>query len=458
MAVVELIMPKMGESIIEATIINWVKKEGDQVEEDETVLEVATDKVDSEVPSPVSGTITKLLFDVDDVVAVGKAIALIETGAPASTQTAPVEEVEIPAVESEPKVEVKPVPSEPVQHTAPIVVVEKPVSGRYYSPLIRNIAKTEGISLQELESIHATGPNGRLIKEDIFAYIERRRSYKLSEMNHPSTGSHTIKDTVIAPTTSQKEKAYTSSSSEHNPADFENQNVDIIEMDRMRRLISGHMIKSQNTSATVSSFVEADVTHMVHWRNRIKEDFKAKYGERLTFSPLFLEAVVKALKDFPKINASISGDNLVIKHDLNIGVATALPNGNLIVPVIKNCEDLNLKGMAKRLNDITARARVNKLKPEEIKDGTFTISNIGTFGNLMGTPIINQPELAILALGAIKKKPVIMETEHGDIIAIRHMMFLSLSFDHRVVDGYLGGTFLKRIADYIEKFDSNRDF
>ena len=459
MAIVELIMPKMGESIIEATIINWLKKEGDHVEEDETILEVATDKVDSEVPSSVSGTIVKLLHHKDDVVSIGKPLALIETDGtdPKSVteliaEPVMVEEVEIVAAAMEKTV------------TAPITPIIKatatPISDRFYSPLVKNIAKTERISNEELDKLMGSGPNGRVVKEDLFDYLQSRQQAKTSLIDHPKVGSGHVRQGDSSATTANPEDKKSIPKEEtqkSTPLSNSNSDYEIVEMDRMRRLISDHMIHSQKTSATVSSFIEVDVTHIVHWRNRFKDDFQQKYGEKLTYSPLFVEAVAKALKDFPKINASLSGDQIILKKHLNIGIATALESGNLIVPVIKNCEELNLVGLTKKLNDLTARARTNKLRPDEIKDGTFTISNIGTFDNIMGTPIINQPELAILAIGAIKKKPVIIETEHGDIIAIRHMMFLSLSFDHRVVDGYLGGTFLKRIAEYIEKFDSNRD-
>lgn len=448
MPIVELIIPKMGESIIEATIISWLKSEGDQINEDDTVLEIATDKVDSEVPSPFSGTLVKILHQANAVVAVGQAVAQIEIG----------EHQQSEPIEMTPKIETI-VDSEGQNndHSEPLkqvsfIVPKKPISTRFYTPLVKTIAKSEGVSIEELESIKGTGPNERLTKEDVFAYVNHKNSSDATLVNHPKI--------VHASTTQQVPQAVqkiTVSENINKSPSVKSSTDEIIELDRMRKHIANHMLESQKTSAHVSSFVEADVTHMVHWRNRVKEDFQQKHGEKLTFSPLFAEAVVNALKDFPKINASLKGDQMVIKKDINLGIATALPSGNLIVPVIRNCEELSLLGLAKKLNDLTARARINKLLPDEIQGGTFTISNIGTFGNLMGTPIINQPQLAILALGAIKKKPVIKETDHGDIIAIRHMMFLSLSFDHRVIDGYLGGTFLKRIADYIENFDSNRE-
>ncbi len=446
MAIVELIIPKMGESIIEATIITWLKSEGDQIEEDDTILEIATDKVDSEVPSPYRGKLVKILHQPNEVVAVGQAVAHIEV-----EEGSHKEEIVVPTgTNTAESITVTPSSEVTQEIKQPVKAIKKLKTTRFYTPLVRTIAKTEEISIDDLERIPGTGPKNRLTKEDLFNYVNNRNK---SNISHPKV--------LIQPAKNQNINAI---SAKENTTDLhkdklpsQSDNEEIIELDRMRKYIANHMIESKKTSAHVSSFLEADVTHMVHWRNSVKDDFYQKHGEKLTFSPLFTEAVVKALKDFPKINATVKGDHMIVKKNLNLGIATALPNGNLIVPVIRNCEDLSLLGLAKKLNDLTSRARENRLLPEEIQGGTFTISNIGTFGNLMGTPIINQPQLAILALGAIKKKPVIKETDHGDIIAIRHMMFLSLSFDHRVIDGYLGGSFLKRIADHIENFDTNRE-
>ncbi len=469
MAIVELIMPKMGESIIEATIINWLKQEGDSVSEDETILEIATDKVDSDVPSPVNGIITKILHGPDDVVAVGKPLALIETDQAATTVTPPepiAQEETISIPESTPVSEPEPAAPSPqpaaatMSYTPPAVSATQATelsvqrSDRFYSPLVRNIAKTENISFEELEQITGTGPHARVTKEDLFRYTEERRKAGQQNMAHPKAAAQSV---PVAPASPTPAPVATASVTDI-PTTTERvagPNEEIVELDRMRKVIAKHMVNSLQTSPHVTSVVEADVTNIVQWRNRNKAEFQKKYGEKITFSPLFTQAVVKAIKDYPTINASLEDDKLIVKKNINIGIATALSNGNLIVPVIPNCDELSLVGMARRLNDITARARDNKLKPDEIRGGTFTISNIGTFGNIIGTPIINQPELAILAIGTIKKKPVIIETDTEDIIAIRHMMYLSLSYDHRIIDGYLGGSFLKRIADYIETFDPN---
>ncbi|HHM21452.1 MAG TPA: 2-oxo acid dehydrogenase subunit E2 [Bacteroidetes bacterium] len=448
MAQVELIMPKMGESIMEATILKWVKKVGDPIEVDETVLEIATDKVDSEVPSPVGGVLAKILYEENDVVEVGKPIAIIATEgempAPDDGQT-PIAEP-MPASNGNgqpngtaPPVEVTPTPlpgSEPVEATtgAPL----RSPSNRFYSPLVRNIARQENISLRELEQIPGSGRNGRVTKKDILTYLQNRKT--ATGAPAPATTTQPVAPT---PTTTR-------------PATSVSGRQEIIEMDRMRKLIAEHMVHSKRTSAHVTSFVEVDVTNIVHWRNKIKEEFQHKYGEKITFTPVFIEAVVKAIRDFPMINISVDGDKLIVKKDINIGMATALPSGNLIVPVIKAADQLNLTGLTKAVNDLARRARENKLKPEEIQNGTFTLTNVGTFGNVMGTPIINQPQVAILATGAIRKKPAVVETQYGDLIAVRQLMFLSLSYDHRVVDGYLGGSFLRRVGDYLEAFDLNR--
>lgn len=438
MASYELIMPKMGESITEATILKWNKKEGDAIKTDEAVLEIATDKVDSEVPSPVAGTLTKMLYKEGDVVAVGKAVAIIETGGGGATSapTTVAEKTTTTATASA---------SKPVQ-TASVQTTTTAAGGdRFYSPLVLNIARQEGISMAELESLPGTGAGGRVTKKDILSYVENRG-------NAPAQPTQTVQQTP-AQTQAEAPKQEATVA----PAKSYSGNVEIQEMDRMRRLIAENMVRSKSTSAHVTSFVEADVTNIVNWRNKMKKKFQDMYGENLTFTPIFIEAVTKALRDFPLINSSIDGNNIVVKKDLNIGMAAALPSGNLIVPVIKNADLLNIVGIAKKVNDLANRARINKLKPDEIEGGTFTLSNVGTFGNVMGTPIIMQPQVAILAVGAIKKKPVVIETPDGDVIGIRHMMFLSHSYDHRIVDGALGGSFVRRVADYLEKWDVSRD-
>lgn len=428
MASVELKMPKMGESVHEATIIRWLKNEGDVIQADESVLEIATDKVDSEVPSTAGGTLVKRLFNEGDVIQVGTAIAIIETvGASTEVKSAPVQ-ANTPAPTNAPLVSTTPTNAPSVSAT--------PISSntnRFYSPLVRNIAQTEGISQAELDNIHGTGSEGRVTKKDILAFVDAKKS------GHASPVPTIQKQTSSAPTTS-----------------FSG-DVEIVEMDRMRKLIADHMVMSKQTSPHVTSYVEADVTNLVMWRDNIKKSFEKREGEKITFTPVFIEAVAKAIKDFPMINVSVDGTKIIIKKNINIGMAAALPTGNLIVPVIKNADLLNLLGLTKSVNDLANRARANKLQPDEIQGGTFTVTNVGSFGNVMGTPIINQPQVAILAVGAIRKKPAVIETPMGDAIAIRHMMFLSLSYDHRVVDGSLGGSFLKRIADYLEKFDGNRD-
>lgn len=435
MAQFELIMPKMGESITEATILKWNKKEGETIAVDEAVLEIATDKVDSEVPSPVAGVLQKILFKEGDVVAVGKAVALIETEA-AAAKTTPVTTVQAPVAQ--------PVVQTTVAVTQPTATAA-PQGDRFYSPLVLNIARQEGISMAELENLPGTGAGGRVTKKDILAFVQNRQQQPVTVQQIPA-----VQTTVTTPPpppvveTAPVAKSYSG-------------NVEIIEMDRMRRLIADNMVKSKQTSAHVTSFVEADVTNLVLWRNKVKKKFQDLYGENITFTPMFMEAVCKALRDFPNINASVDGTNIILKKDINIGMAAALPSGNLIVPVIKNADMLNLVGLAKKVNDLATRARQGKLKADEIEGGTYTISNVGTFGNVMGTPVILQPQIAIMATGAIKKKPVVIETEAGDTIGIRHMMFLSHSYDHRVVDGALGGSFVRRVADYLEQWDINRD-
>lgn len=445
MAKIDLVMPKMGESIMEATILKWVKNVGDTVTEDETILEIATDKVDSEIPSPVDGKIVEVLFNEDDVVEIGKVIARISTDASAEVT----EQVETPMPQAAEKVSVKAEAPKPAAMPTQTTQVMAPSSSngtttRFYSPLVKSIAKQENIGTSELESIQGSGNGGRVTKKDIMHYIKNRTA--------PYSNGHSTNAKTSAPAAAMSNGKPTASS----PTAY-GDNVEIVEMDRMRKMIADHMVMSKHTSPHVTSFVEADVTNIVNWRNGIKKDFQQKYGEKITYTPIFMEAVVKALRDYPMVNVSVEGNNIIVKKDLNIGMATALPTGNLIVPVIKNADYLSLQGLTKSVNDLATRARNNKLKPEDIQGGTFTVTNVGTFGNVMGTPIINQPQAAILAVGAIRKKPAVLETEHGDVIAIRQMMFLSLSYDHRVVDGFLGGSFLRKVADYLEAWDSNRE-
>jgi 2-oxoglutarate dehydrogenase E2 component (dihydrolipoamide succinyltransferase) len=471
MAKYQLLLPKMGESVAEATIIKWNKAVGDTIEADETVMEIATDKVDSEVPSPVSGKLVEQLCKENDVVQVGSVIAIIDTGgdeeekantAPAAEQplatpaSAPVEQ---PAAtpEAVPGVDQLEARTETAYKTAESFKE----SGRFYSPLVKNIAAQEGISTEELDQIPGSGAEGRLTKDDLLNYIQNPAAYKAAAQQQ------TAAQQQEAPTQEQfKQEPAASKPVEQAPqpqaepkaaaAVSLSGNDEIIEMDRMRRLIADHMVMSKQTSPHVTSFVEADVTNIVQWRDKIKGAFEKKEGEKITFTPIFIEAVARAIKDMPMINVSVSGNQIIKKAAINIGMATALPSGNLIVPVIKKADELNLVGLTKAVNDLANRARNNKLQPDEVKEGTFTITNVGSFGNVMGTPIINQPQVAILAVGAIKKKPAVIETPQGDMIAIRHMMFLSLSYDHRVVDGALGGSFVRRVADYLEKWDVNR--
>jgi len=446
MAKVELIMPKMGESITEATILKWVKSVGDTVELDETILEIATDKVDSDIPSPVAGKIVSVMFQEDDVVEVGTAIAIIATeGEEVAASPAVAEKAETPKAQ-EPKPAAAPeVPFTPEVPAPAALKQESSNPDRFYSPLVKNIAKQENISIAELDGIAGSGAKGRVTKRDILSYIKNRSSAASEATAKTSTAAPATKSTS-AQSNIKSSSASTQSSGNH----------EIVEMDRMRKLIADHMVMSKHTSPHVTSFVEADVTDIVNWRNNIKGEFQTKHGEKITFTPIFMEAVAKAINDFPGVNVSVDGSNIIMKKDINVGMAAALPSGNLIVPVIKNADQLNLVGLTKQVNDLALRARANKLKPDDIQGGTFTLTNVGTFGNVMGTPIINQPQVAIMAVGAIKKKPAVLETEHGDVIAIRHMMFLSLSYDHRVVDGFLGGSFLRRVADYLESFDTSR--
>ena len=436
MGLVEMVMPKMGESIIEATILKWLKKPGDLIKKDESILEVATDKVDTEVPSMVSGVLSQILFKEGDIVAIGKTIALIEND----------------SISENPKST-----SEPVIIPAPVVSVSAPVkeqdtsskgSNRFYSPLVMNIARQENISADDLEKITGTGREKRVTKTDIMAFVESRKA------------GESVPQTKIEVKENREEKS--AENKEEKPAFVTKPAMsmsgvkEIIEMDRMRKMISERMLDSVRISPHVTSFVEADVTNLMLWRNKMKKEFMEKEGDALTVTPIFIEALAKTLKDFPMVNASVDGDRILVKKDINIGMAVALPSGNLIVPVVKNADQFNMVGLTKRVNELVKRARVNGLTPDEVTGGTYTMSNVGTFGNLMGTPIIVQPQIGIMAFGVIQKKPVVIETPQGDSIGIRHMMFLSHSYDHRVVDGALGGMFVRKVADYLEAFDVTR--
>ena len=449
MAQFDLVMPKMGESVAEATIIKWNKNVGDKIEADETVLEIATDKVDSEVPAPKGGILLKKLFNDGDVVQVGTVIALLGDSAEDSATSSSTAATVIPSK------------TETVAETitSKTTIQSKDSnnysdSTKFYSPLVKNIAKEEGITLAELDTIIGSGKEGRVTKEDILSYIPSRKQ------NNVTANQYSAVSEMSSPQVEVVEKAapIVAAPVQSKPSISLNAGDEIIEMDRMRKLIADHMVKSKHTSPHVTSFVEADVTNMVNWRDRVKKEFEKRENEKITFTPLFIEAITKSIKDFPLINISVDGTNIIKKKNINIGMATALPSGNLIVPVIKNADMLNLVGLTKSVNDLAKKARENKLSPDDISGGTFTISNVGSFGNVMGTPIINQPQVAILAVGAIKKKPAVIETPQGDLIGIRHMMFLSMSYDHRVVDGSLGGSFLRRVADYLENFDINRSF
>ncbi len=446
MATVDLVMPKLGESIMEATILKWHKQPGDPVKMDETVLEIATDKVDSEVPSTSAGVVEELLYKVNDVVPVGAIIAKIRTGA-AETSTTP--KIHTPPPSSIPESAYTPIQEVKSEFT-PRTESKPSVNGnRFYSPLVLNIAASEGVSMSELEKIPGTGNEGRVTKKDILQYVAGRKSGYRSPQTTDDRPQTTTRFT--SPVAKETEVATYSV-----PTSFSG-NVEIIELDRMRKLIAKHMVDSKHTSPHVTSFAESDVTHMVMWRDKIKKEFEKREGEKITFTPLFIEAIVKCIKKYPWLNSSLDGDRLIVKKDINIGMATALPTGNLIVPVIKNADQLNLVGLTKQVNSLANAARNAKLKPDDTQGGTFTLTNVGSFGSIMGTPIINQPQVAILAVGAIKKRPVVIETEHGDSIAIRHMMYISMSYDHRIIDGALGATFLTAVAKELENFDPNRE-
>ena len=441
MAIIDILLPKMGESVAEATITKLVVDAGADVEADDPIVEIATDKVDSEVPAPEDGTLVEWCVAEGDVVQVGAVIARYDVGGEGSGDTA------VPASTEAPAPAPSPSPAAPGSPSAAVVEevmapleggpARKGPSGRFYSPLVRSIAEKEGISMAELESMSGSGAEGRVTKKDILSYIKGRGQAAPAAKPAP----------VPAPAPVAKAApAATSVDGAH----------DIVEMDRMRKMIADHMVRSVQTSPHVTSFVEADVTNLVQWRNANKKAFQEKFGEKLTFTPLIAEAIVKAIRDFPGINASVDGDRILIHKNIHLGMAAALPSGNLIVPVIKHADQYNLQGLARQVNDLAARARAGKLTPDDIAGGTYTMSNVGTFGNVMGTPIINQPQVGILALGAIRKRPAVLETEQGDVIAVRSMMFLSHSYDHRVVDGMLGGSFVRRVADYLEGFDPNR--
>ncbi len=474
MATVDLVMPKMGESIMEATILKWHKQAGDMVKMDETVLEIATDKVDTEVPSTTEGVMEEVLFKVNDVVPVGAIIARVRTGANEQMNKEQGRENN----EQMNKEQARPddlvgrgtdeqgtrsYDQRPATNDQRITN-EKPgtrneTNNRFYSPLVLNIAAQEGVKMTELENINGTGNEGRVTKKDILQFVSERKGGKV--YSSQLTDNHARMTDDSSQFTAQRNEPVQASNAlstiDRQPSSSGG-NVEIIEMDRMRRLIADHMVRSKHTSPHVTSFTEADVTNLVMWRNKVKNDFEKREDTKITFTPLFIEAIVRCIKKFPLINSSIDGNNIIIKKDINIGMATALPSGNLIVPVIKNADGFNLVGLSKKVNGLADAARNNKLKPEDISDGTFTLTNVGTFGSLMGTPIINQPQVAILAVGAIKKRPVVIETPHGDSIAIRHMMYLSMSYDHRIVDGSLGATFLTAVANELENFNANRDF
>jgi len=467
MAKYQLLLPKMGESVAEATVIKWIKNPGDYVEADDAVMEIATDKVDSEVPSPVSGRLVEQRYKENEVVQVGSVIAIIETGEPekqepapvaAPIQTPPPAPAPTPAPASAPQLQQIPgvdqLASRPQTAPSPAPAAEEAKGGlRFYSPLVKHIAQQENISQAELDSIPGSGAEGRLTKDDLLAYVKNRVGAPVAAPTPQQSYQNGAPAAQQAP---KPVAAQGQTKIEHAKPLTASGADEIIEMDRMRRLIADHMVMSKHTSPHVTSFVETDVTGLVLWREKIKNSFEKREGEKITFTPIFIEAVVKAIKDFPMINISVNGTQIIKKAFINISMATALPNGNLIVPVIKKAEELNLLGLTKAVNSLAGKARTGKLQPDDVKDGTFTITNVGAFNNLSGTPIINQPQVAILAVGTIKKKPAVIETPQGDVIAIRHMMMMSLSYDHRVVDGALGGSFLSRISHYLENWDADR--
>ena len=456
MAIVDLVMPKLGESIMEATILKWHKQPGDSIAMDETVLDIATDKVDSEVPSTAAGVLSEVLFNVNDIVPIGAVIAKIETnqaahpnlpqGKEIHTQTTPYEDATV--ISNSVKNEASAIEEIPYQPAgAKVPAASNGI--RFYSPLVLNIAAQEGITMVELETIPGTGNEGRVTKRDILEYVSKRGAKATSNVSQAARNE----DVLVVP---MNRIEPTASAPQMAPTVYTG-NVEIIEMDRMRKLIAEHMVRSKQTSPHVTSFTEADVTNLVQWRDKMKKEFEKREGTKITFTPLFIEAIVKCIKKYPLINSSLDGTNIIIKKDINIGMATALPSGNLIVPVIKNADQLNLVGLSKQVNNLADSARNGKLKADDTTGGTFTFTNVGTFGSLMGTPIINQPQVAILAVGAIKKRPIVIETSAGDSIAIRHMMYLSMSYDHRIVDGSLGATFLTAVANELQNFNGDRD-
>lgn len=456
MSLVNIIMPKLGEGIMEATVLRWLKKPGDWVNVDDALLEIATDKVDSEVPATTEGILEEILCKENDVIAIGSVIAKIRLKENSAESLAPQSPIFTQETFSSPKSTTEStqelnsgafVPYQPVQHEVP----EKQNVSRFYSPLVMNIAASEGIDFSELAKIPGTGNDGRVSKKDLLDYLDRKRSSTHLAIESPSSPSQSIQ-----PTAETKEITETINQSSENSAI--SGNSEIVEMDRMRKVIAEHMTRSIATSAHVTSFAEADVTNLVKWREKIKSAFEKREGEKITFTPLFIEAITKSIKEFPLLNSSVNGDKIILKKDINIGMATALPNGNLIVPVIKNADQLSMLGLVKQVNRLAEQARSGKLQPADTQNGTFTFTNIGTFGSLMGTPIINQPQVAILAVGAIKKKPVVIESDKGDSIAIRHMMFVSMSYDHRIIDGGLGSKFLAAFVKALESFDINSSY
>ncbi|MCB9179178.1 MAG: 2-oxo acid dehydrogenase subunit E2 [Flavobacteriales bacterium] len=449
MSQIDILLPKMGESVAEATIIKWLKNEGDRVEADEPIVEIATDKVDSEVPAPEAGILLKRLVNDGDVVKVGQAIAQIGSSAGGASSTPAA------ATNGTPKAAPAPTPaSPPAPATAPAPAAGGPVartgpSGKFYSPLVRNIAENEGVSLAELESIAGSGQGGRVTKKDLLDYLPNRGAQAAGSATPPAAVPAPASAAAPAPAMKAEPQA---------PKVLPAQGDELIEMDRMRKLIADHMVMSKRTSPHVTSFVEADVTNLVRWREKVKKAFEQREGEKITVTPIFIMAIVQAIKEMPMVNVQVDGYTIIKKKDINIGMAAALPSGNLIVPVIKQADQLNLVGLTKKVNDLAARARAGKLQPDEIQGGTYTVTNVGTFGNVLGTPVINQPQVAIMATGAIRKKPAVIETPEGDMIAVRHMMFLSHSYDHRVVDGALGGRFVRRVADILENWSIDQAF
>ncbi len=461
MALVDLVMPKLGESIMEATILKWTKKAGEMIKQDETLLEIATDKVDSEVPSTAEGILAEVLFNENDVVPIGTVIARIETNANGAVATAAAAPQVLQTQTQQPSTPVQPAPEEIDE--VPFVSQATGTTGggsnsKFYSPLVMNIANSEGVSMSELENIGGTGNDGRVTKKDILQYVADKKSGKTSQQAPQQLPTQQADASIQGPAVeaNNTSAAITQPTPEPQAYTAPTGNVEIIEMDRMRKMIAKHMVNSKATSPHVTSFAEADVTNMVVWRNKVKSQFEKQEGTKITFTPLFIECITKVIKRYPYINCSVDGDRIILKKDINIGMATALPSGNLIVPVIKNADYLNLVGLSKAVNGMADSARNNRLKPDDTANGTFTMTNVGTFGSLMGTPIINQPQVAILAVGAIKKRPVVLETPEGDAIGIRHMMYLSLSYDHRVVDGSIGAGFLSDVAKEFENWDINR--